>query len=390
MKLSLKGQVLLRVPLQRTASPPGKPGEVDWVHGIARDSSSNLYLGDIQGQRIQKFVPVPLPLPSAAASRSTQPAAFRPGAVWLDTADQPINAHGGGMLFHEGTYYWYGENKEGRTWLPPANRAWDGYRVDVTGIRCYSSQDLLHWQDEGLVLKAVPEDPKHDLHPSKVCERPKVLFNPRTKKFVMWMHIDSEDYQAARAGVATADRPTGPFTYVESIRPEGQDSRDQTLFQDDDGKAYRIYSSENNDTTYISLLTDDYLRHSGTYARVFVQRRMEAQVVFKHAGKYWFMASGCTGWDPNPARSAVADSIWGPWKELGNPGRGPGAEKTFGGQSTFVFPVVGRTNAFILMADRWNKTDLPDSRYLWLPLQFNGERFEVTWQDTWRLDDFAK
>ena len=183
---------------------------------------------------------------------------------------------------------------------------------------------------------AVPGDPAHDLHPSKVCERPKVVFNARTKKFVMWMHIDSEDYKAARAGVAVADWPTGPFRYIESVRPEGQDSRDQTLFQDDDGKAYRIYSSEKNPTTYISLLTDDYLKHSGKFVRVFDGRNMEAQVVFKRAGKYWFIASGCTGWAPNAARSAVADSIWGPWTELGNPCRGPEAEITFRGQSTFV------------------------------------------------------
>jgi beta-galactosidase len=287
-------------------------------------------------------------------------------------------------LFHDGTYYWYGENKEGRTWLPKSTRAWDGYRVDVTGIRCYSSKNLLNWNDEGLVLKAVPDNPAHDLHPSKVCERPKVVFNPRTKKFVMWMHIDTEGYKSARAGVAVADKPTGPFAYIESVRPEGQDSRDQTLFQDDDGKAYRIYSSENNDTTYISLLTNDYLKHSGKFARVFVKRRMEAPVVFKHAGKYWFVASDCTGWDPNPARSAVAESIWGPWTELGNPCRGFGAERTFYGQSAFVFPVAGRTNTSVFMADRWNKTNLPDSRYLWLPLQFTENGFEVRWRDAWR------
>jgi hypothetical protein len=321
-------------------------------------------------------------------SNSSAKTEFKPGEVWLDTAGQPINAHGGGMLFHKGTYYWYGENKGGRTWLPESTKAWDGYRVDVTGIRCYSSKDLLHWKDEGLVLKAAPDDPASDLHPSKVCERPKVVFNPRTKKFVMWMHIDSEDYKAARAGVAVADRATGPFTYLESVRPEGQDSRDQTLFQDDDGKAYRIYSSENNDTTYISLLTDDYLKHSGKFARVFEKRRMEAQAVFKRAGKYWFIASDCTGWDPNPARSAVADSIWGPWTELGNPCRGPGETGTFGGQSAFVFPVAGKTNAFIFMADRWNKTNLVDSRYVWLPLQFNDRQPLVEWIQSWDLSFF--
>jgi hypothetical protein len=326
----------------------------------------------------------------APRSNSSNHAEFKPGEVWLDTVGQPINAHGGGMLFHKSTYYWYGENKEGRTWLPESTKAWDGYRVDVTGIRCYSSRDLYRWKDEGLVLKAVPAYPASDLHPSKVCERPKVLFNPRTKKFVMWMHIDSEDYQTARAGVAVADRPTGPFTYLESVRPEGQDSRDQTLFQDDDGKAYRIYSSENNDTTYISLLTDDYLKHSGRFARVFEKRRMEAQAVFKRGGKYWFIASNCTGWDPNPARSAVADSIWGPWTELGNPCRGPGAAGTFGTQSAFVFPVVGKKDAFIFMADRWNKTNLVDSRYVWLPLQFSDRQPIAEWTQSWDLSFFNR
>jgi hypothetical protein len=321
-------------------------------------------------------------------ARPGEAAAFRPGAVWLDTAGRPINAHGGGMLFHDGTYYWYGESKEGRTWLPKSTKAWDGYRVDVTGIRCYSSTNLFRWQDEGLVLKAKPDDLAHDLHPSKVCERPKVLRNPRTGKFVMWMHMDAEDYKAARAGVAVADRPTGPFRYLESVRAEGRDSRDQTLFQDDDGKAYRIYSSENNDTTYISLLTEDYLKHSGRFVRVFIKRRMEAPVVFKHEGRYWFIGSGCTGWDPNPARSAVADSLWGPWKELGNPCRGPRAKGTFGAQSTFVFPLAGKENAFIFMADRWNKKKLPDSRYVWLPLRFSEDRPVVQWLPDWDLSFF--
>jgi hypothetical protein len=76
--------------------------------------------------------------------------AFTPGEIWLDTKGKPINAHGGGMLYYGRTYYWYGENKAGRSWIPEANRKWDGYRVDVTGIRCYSSTDLHRWKDRGL------------------------------------------------------------------------------------------------------------------------------------------------------------------------------------------------------------------------------------------------
>jgi beta-xylosidase len=200
----------------------------------------------------------------------------------------------------------------------------------------------------------------------------------------MWMHIDSEDYKAARADVAVADQPTGPFSYLGSVRPEGQDCRDQTLFQDEDAKAYHIYSSENNDTTYISLLSEDYLKHSGKFARVFEKRRMEAQVLFKRQGIYYFIASGCTGWVPNEARSAVAKSIWGPWMELGNPCRGEGSTNTFGAQSTFAFSIAGKQDACIFMADRWNKTNLADSRYVWLPLTFQNDRPIITWVE--RLD----
>jgi hypothetical protein len=40
--------------------PMGKrPGEVDWVHGMAVDRAGNLYLGDILGRRAQRFLNVP-------------------------------------------------------------------------------------------------------------------------------------------------------------------------------------------------------------------------------------------------------------------------------------------------------------------------------------------
>jgi sugar lactone lactonase YvrE len=55
MKLSTSGEVLARVPLKSPATPPSKPGEVDWVHAIAIDSQGDLYLGDIQGKRAQKW-----------------------------------------------------------------------------------------------------------------------------------------------------------------------------------------------------------------------------------------------------------------------------------------------------------------------------------------------
>jgi hypothetical protein len=314
---------------------------------------------------------------------------FKPGEIWTDTSGAPINAHGGGLLYHDQTYYWYGEIKTGKTWSPKSNAGWGGTRVEMIGISCYSSKDLLNWKNEGNVLPAVQDDPQHELHKSKVVERPKVIFNKATGKFVMWMHIDIEDYQLAHAGVAVSDSPTGPFRYLGSCRPDGAMSRDMTVFQDDDGKAYLFHSSEDNKTMHIALLSDDYLKPSGKFTRVFEGRSMEAPAVFKHQGRYYLMASDCTGWAPNAARSAVADSIWGPWRELGNPCRGPDAALTFHGQSACILPVAGQPGTFIFIGDRWKQFDLPDSRYLWLPVQLTAVGFEVPWRDSWRLEKKA-
>jgi hypothetical protein len=107
-------------------------------------------------------------------------------------------------------------------------------------------------------------------------------------------------------------------------------------------------------------------------------------------GRYYLIVSGCTGWAPNAARSAVADSIWGPWTELGNPAVGPDAELTFHSQSTFVLPVRGRPGAFIFMADRWRPQNAIDGRYVWLPVIFRNGRVELEWRDEWDLGVFER
>lgn len=312
--------------------------------------------------------------------------AIKPGQVWLDTDSNPINAHGGGILYHDSLYYWYGEYKTGDTYLPEG-ATWECYRTDVAGVGCYSSPDLVTWTFEGNVLPAVKDDPNHDLHPSKVLERPKVVYNPATGKFVMWAHVESADYSKAAAGVAVADSPTGPFEYLGSFMPNDAMSRDQTVFVDDDGKAYQFASSENNQTMYVNELTPDFLKPTGRYERIFIGMAREAPAVFKHNGKYYMLSSGCTGWDPNQAEIAVADSIMGPWTVIGNPCTGPDADKTFYAQSTYVQPVVGKDGAYVAMFDRWNKTDLENSRYVWLPLEFHGDSIAIPWKDEWSPAD---
>ena len=307
-----------------------------------------------------------------------------PGAIWNDTDGNPLNAHGGGILIHDGIYYWFGEIKTGQTWLVPG-QTWECYRTNAGGVSCYSSKNLTNWKYEGIALSPNTNDPNHDLHTTKVLERPKVIYNERTKKFVMWLHIDSEDYSFARAGVATADNPEGPYTFIESMRPNGQMSRDMTLFKDDDGKAYHIFSSEMNATMHISLLTDDYLKPTGTVNRIFIDKSREAPAMFKRNGKYYLITSGCTGWSPNPAMLGSAGSIMGEWTELYNPCIGPNSDSTFIAQSTFVLPIENKPDHFIFMADRWNKTNLEDSRYVWLPMVFRNDSVVIEWKDSWSL-----
>lgn len=357
--------------------------------------------------------------------------AFHPGApLWADTTGEHIQAHGGGILEHDGVYYWYGEQR-GR---------------DVpAGVRVYSSTDLYNWQPQGVALQT-EQKPGSDLRPGSIIERPKVVYNPETDQFVMWFHLELAGlgYWAARTGLAVSDSPTGPFTYLRSYRPHagllpvnapiddvrdrrewselveqapdnweakvaagqkfledlgvGQMARDMTVYVDNDGTAYHVHSSEENRTLHIAKLTDDYLNFSGEYARVLPGGRNEAPAVFKHDGTYYLIASGLTGWDPNRARSYVADSMFGPWESLGNPtvgGPNPytnmGPEKTFGAQSTYVLPAPGHEGEgkFIAMFDVWQpEQGLETSRYIWLPLFMVDGKPVIRWYDEWDLSIF--
>lgn len=293
---------------------------------------------------------------------------------WTDTDGHAINAHGAGVLYHDGVYYLFGEIKQGRTRLVP-NQSWEDYRVPAGGVSCYSSRDLVHWKNEGVALASVTGDTASDLDTGRVIERPKVIYNARTGKYVMWMHIDHNDYSYARAGVAISDRPEGPYRYLGGVRPNGQMSRDMTVYRDDDGRAYLFYTSENNNTMQVCLLSDDYLRPTAVYRRILTGQRREAPAVFKAQGHYYLITSLCSGWDPNAAMYAVADSLLGEWREEGNPCVGADADKTFFSQGTYVLPLGG--DRFLFMADRWNKTDLQRSGYLWLPFAVENGRVEI-------------
>lgn len=348
-----------------------------------------------------------------------------PGQEWPDRKGEHINAHGGGLLFHEGKYYWYGENRPAR-----------GFTTEV-GVEVYSSSDLMNWEDEGVAL-AVSEESGHDIERGCIMERPKVVRNPKTGKFVMLFHLElkGKGYAAARVGFAESDSPVGPFRFIRSLRPNagkwptdfsrrdirkakklketdykewwtpewreaireglllardvpgGQMSRDMTVYVDDDGKAYHIYSAEENLTLNLAELTDDYLDYTGRYVRIAPGGQNEAPTIFKRDGVYWMITSGCTGWAPNEARMFKAASLWGPWEQLPSPFVGKDAKKSFHTQGTYIFKVEGTEDGFVFMADRWNPQSLKNSRHIWLPIDFEADGTPVIrWVDSWSPKD---
>jgi hypothetical protein len=154
-----------------------------------------------------------------------------------------------------------------------------------------------------------------------------------------------------------------------------------TVFKDDDSKAYLIHSSENNNTMHVNLLSEDYLKVTDRYVRILENKRREAPAMFKYQGKYYLVTSDCSGWSPNPATYATADFPLGTWNQAGNPCKGDGSATTFDSQSTFILPLDAQKGEFLFMADRWNKTDLKDSRYIWLPLKASHGDVSIIWHE---------
>lgn len=352
-----------------------------------------------------------------------------PGKVWADNNGKHINAHGGGIIEYNGTYYWYGENRPEK-----------GFTTEV-GVEVFSSKDLMNWKDEGVAL-AVTEKEGDDIERGCIMERPKVVYCKKTGKFVMLFHLElkGKGYAAARVGFAESDSPTGPFRFVRSLRPNagiwpkdfskkqikiaqaqnqndykdwwtpewrvaiekgmflnrdmkgGQMSRDMTVYIDSDGKAYHIFSSEDNLTLQVAELTDDFMDYTGKYVRIAPGGQNEAPTIFKRNGKYWLIASGCTGWAPNEARMFSAKSIWGPWTQHPSPFEGEaaphkdgGANKSFGTQGTYVLPLGN--DKFVFMADIWNPQSLANSLHVWLPIDFKADGTPVIrWKNSWKLN----
>lgn len=347
---------------------------------------------------------------------------FRPGKTWYDTDGKRIQAHGGSVLYAEGTFFWYGENKEGITGTATGEKCPFWHH----GVRLYSSSDLYNWKDEGIIMHE-QTDPDHPFYPQNIMDRPHILFHPKNKEYILWAKCSrGKHFENSFFAVCSAKDIRGPFRFCAEVSCEPFHAGDFDLIVEQD-TAYILY--ENPHTSLIcQTLTDDFKglteiksEHIPMPFPPFVR---EAPAYFTHNGRKFVLTSGTTGYFPNASRVDEIFSFHGKWKKLPAPCRRNDGKNSFHAQFSSVFRHPHIPDLYIALGDRW-LTDLPcrcpdmnavfrrlfdkKSRplpdrfdfsvysdentsvadYVWLPIRFDkrGNPF-IEWRNEWTVEDF--
>lgn len=316
----------------------------------------------------------------------------------LDVHGQIVDDHGGCLQFFNGRFYLYG-NAFG------TNRDYDALNCPFV---VYSSPDLRTWTFEGNLLQSPP---------TGVFFRPYVVFNSKTKKYVAWFNWYPKLWRG-QEGVAVSDTPVGPFVIVnEKAHIAGSRPGDGSLFVDDDGTGYYIYTDIAKDySVRVERLRPDYLDSSGQISKV-IATGAESPLLF-HRNRYYYVLTGplCAAC-PNGSEVHVfvsSSSALGPY--FTNPSldinrqpinrnpmssKGPSRDSSraqeneplIHAQETWVAKIpAGASSIFLWMGDRWGSNPdgliAHDFQY-WTPLAFapDGEILPLekisSWSITW-------
>ena len=282
---------------------------------------------------------------------------IRNGMPWFDDHGNIVNAHGACIVEEKGRYYLFGE------WKSDESNAFPGFS-------CYSSDDLVNWKFERVVLTVQPDG---ILGPNRVGERVKVMKCPSTGEFVMFMHADDMGYKDPYIGYATCKTINGEYQLQGPLLYQG-------TFQDTDGKGYLLIHHGP-----IYRLSDDYQSIEMEVAHV--KGSGESPAMFKKDGIYYMLYSNLTSWEKNDNFYFTAPKIEGPWTKQGL--FCPEGTLTYNSQSTFVFSLKrGNDIVPMFMGDRWSYPHQASAAtYVWMPMQVNGTKLSIPeyWQ-CWDLN----
>jgi Cellulose binding domain/Glycosyl hydrolases family 43 len=312
----------------------------------------------------QTSTPSASPTPS---SGSTGPA-VQNDVFWKDTSGNPIYSQGGGVLKVGNTYYWYGAKYNGAVTYynnPSAGKNGD---VSISAITTYSSTDLVHWKFEGNAMTA------SDLAGGGWVGRIGVARNPTTGKYVLVTQFGS--------GLlfATSSTPNGHFTRAATQSTIGNVttgmSGDQSVFVDDDGQAYLAFSNKSGRShLYVARLRPSDFLQVEPAVQIYSSSAggREGNIMFKHAGTYYFCSSDLHGWNASHTYCITSSKVSSSYSSEFVM-QGTDADFSHVTQTGLAFAVNGSSGSFVVFGgDRWCDFAGNGIGYnQWVPLTFNG------------------
>ncbi len=313
------------------------------------------------------------------AHRPNEWVTIKNGNAWVATnTGATVQAHGPGFIRVGDIWYMCGEDRAAAPsapWTPDVN--------------LYSSVDLVNWKFERKIIQNGVT--AAELGHGRFIERPKLLYNPKTSKYLVWCHYEQGNYGASEAACFECDSVNGPYTKVWSGQPLGTKSRDCNVFQDNDGTAYFISTTDENSNLGLFRLSDDY--HSAVEKSVlFAGQGREAPAIVRVGDRYFMFNSACSGWEPNQCKMSYTTNIKSGWTGLSNVGN----YYAYDTQAAAILTIKGtKQTTYLYVGDRWQDPGLAETKTIIFPITFNGssasldyrERFDINfvtgeWRET--------
>ncbi len=234
-----------------------------------------------------------------------------------DIAGNIVDAHDGNIVFHNGTYFLYGEFYGNLTGAPFTNGGWGA----APQLSVYTSADLTAWTFRGhLFNSSVPSGAGF----TKWI--PTALWSPACSCFVLWFGSGGWAVATSVDGVSfdlVSNGATSRF---------GGSTDGTGIFLDDDGQGYVVFAALStggalNGGHLISIerLAPDLLSSSKVnVSGLFPIDYVESPALFKRNGRYYVASGSCCCACRGGSGLAIysSDSVLGPWvlQQLGPTG----------------------------------------------------------------------
>ena len=312
---------------------------------------------------------------------NAQSSTIQNDVFWNTKEGKPIYSQGGGifqftdLLSGKPKYYWYGVHyKEAEAYR--ANPSVTQTKNAFESVTCYTSTDAVKWTFEADVLTK-EEVLQHNGGRPTWVGRLGVAFIKEMNKYAMFVQHGSQVL------IAVASLPTGPFTWHQQISMKDMigttNTGDQTVFTDEDGKSYLIYSyGSGRNRIYVSEIgIKDNMINLLDCKEVYKGESREGNCLFKYKGRYYMCASNIYGWDASYAYYLVADSIRGPYTPTNDMQVMPGCADDYAHvtQTGFFFNIKGsQQETVVYCGDRWADFAGNGLGYnQWFPLSFTND-----------------